>query len=205
MNAKKQKKQKDPLNQLIKAATPEIIGKLIKELALGRSEIRRKCFEFLKEHAALTQDDLAVSRAEAMMALWLELEPDLAELDEYGGGSYAVENHVGSLLYELAEELGKESIPSESHKALLDEVLEYIESGNSGMDDALYEVAYAACYNEDDLRDLAQRFEATGQNWPIDNARRIYRDIGDHDKYLELRFLKMEYAGDYYDYGWKSV
>ena len=199
MNAKKRKKQKEPLNQLIKAATPEILGKLIKELALGRPEIRRKCFEFLKEYAPLTQDDLAVSRAEEMMSLWLELEPDLAELDEYGGGNYTVENHVGSLLYELEEKLRKKNIPLESRRALLDEVLVYIESGNAGMDDALYEVASAACYNEDDLRDLAQRFEAIGSNWPIDHARRIYRDIGDHDKYLELRFLKMEYGGDYYE------
>ncbi len=184
---------------MIKAATPEILGKLIKELALGRPEIRRKCFEFLKEYAPLTQDDLAVCRAEEIMSLWLELEPDLAELDEYGGGNYTVENHVGSLLYELEEKLRKENIPLESRRALLDEVLVYIESGNAGMDDALYEVAYAACYNEDDLRDLAQRFEAIGSNWPIDHARRIYRDIGDHDKYLELRFLKMEYGDDYYE------
>ena len=36
--------RKDPLDQLIKAAGPEILGKLIKELALARPEIRRECY-----------------------------------------------------------------------------------------------------------------------------------------------------------------
>ena len=67
------------------------------------------------------------------------------------------------------------------------------------MDDAIYDVAYAACYDNEDLRDLAERFEAIGREWPIDHARRIYRDIGDHEKYLELRLLKMKYGGDYHD------
>ena len=50
-----------------------------------------------------------------------------------------------------------------------------------------------------DLRDLAERFEDIGRDWPLDHARRIYREIGDNNKYLELRSLKMEYGLDYYD------
>jgi hypothetical protein len=91
MNTKKVAEREDPLDQLIKAADPEILGKLIKELALTRPEIRRECFEFLKDHVTLTPDEKSVSSAEAMFALWMELEPDLAELDEYGGGDYGVE------------------------------------------------------------------------------------------------------------------
>jgi len=36
-------------------------------------------------------------------------------------------------------------------------------------------------------------------DWKIDNARRIYRRIGDRDKYLELRSGHMEYGADYHD------
>jgi tetratricopeptide (TPR) repeat protein len=75
------------------------------------------------------------------------------------------------------------------------------------MDDALYDVAYAACYDKEDLRDLAERFEAIGRDWPIDHARRIYRKIGDHQKYLELRSHRMKYGDDYHDlavFYWKT-
>ena len=64
---------------------------------------------------------------------------------------------------------------------------EWFNSGNAGMDDAFYD---AACYTQEDLRALAEHFEALGRDWPLDHARRIYREIGDHEKYLELRLLK---------------
>ena len=199
MNTKRRKNRKDPLDKLIKAATPEVLGKLVKELALSRPETRRECFEFLKKHVTLTPEQSAISEGEALFALWNELEFDLSELDEYGGGDYSVENHVGMLLYDLSEKLLKKEVPQEYRRELLDKVLPYIQSGNAGLDDALYEVAYTACYNKKDLRDLAERFEDIGRNWPLDHARRIYREIGDNNKYLELRLLKMEYGLDYYD------
>jgi hypothetical protein len=77
MNTKKKERRKDPLDQLIKAAPPEILGKLIKELALARPEIRRECFEFLKDHVILTPDEESVFGTEAMFALWMELEPTI--------------------------------------------------------------------------------------------------------------------------------
>ena len=199
MNTKKKEKRKDPLDQLIKGAGSEILGKLIKELAAARPEIRRECFEFLKDHVSLTPDDESVSAGEAIFSIWMELEPDLSDLDEYGGGDYDLGDHVGELLYDLSKALQKIKIPHGYRQELLDEVLPYIRSGNAGMDDALYEVAYAACYDNEDLRDLAGRFEAIGRDWPVDHARRIYREIGDHDKYLELRFQKMKYGADYHD------
>jgi len=193
------KKQKDPLEGLIEAANPDILGKLIKELASDRPEIRRECFEFLKECVTLSPDEEASTEAEALFALWWELEPDLSELDEYGGGDYDLDDHVCDLLYELSKRLQKNKIPREYRQELLDEVLPYIHSGNAGLDDTLYEVAYAACYDEEDLRDLAARFEEIGRDWPIDHARRIYRKIGDHKKYLELRSHRMKYGVDYHD------
>jgi tetratricopeptide (TPR) repeat protein len=199
MKAKKMKKRKDPLEGLIEAASPEILGKLIKELASDRPEIRRESFEFLKGHVTLAPEEDAVSDSEALFALWWELEPDLSELDEYGGGDYDLANHVGELLYELSKGLQEKKIPCEHRRELLDEVLPYIQSGNAGLDDALYDVAYSACYDEEDFRDLAERFEAIGRDWPINRARRIYRNIGDHKKYLELRSRSMKYGADYHD------
>ncbi|MDO9528618.1 MAG: hypothetical protein Q7J27_05585 [Syntrophales bacterium] len=199
MNAKKREKRQDPLDQLIKAAAPDILGNLVTKLALTRPEIRRECFEFLKDHVTLSPDEKSVSSGEAMLALWMELEPDLSDMNEYGGGDYGTVDHVSGLLYDLTEMLQEDRIPREYRQELLDDILTYIHSGNAGMDDQLYEVAYATCYDEDDQRDLAERFEAIGSDWPRDHARRIYRKIGDHKKYMELRSLKMEYGGDYHD------
>jgi len=95
-----------------------------------------------------------------------------------------------------AEESGRLARLTEAVERLLDE------DGRlsfAGMDDALYDVAYAACRDDEDLRDLAERFEALGQDWPIDHARRIYRRLGDREKYLRLRLRRMQYGADYQD------
>jgi len=137
--------------------------------------------------------------AGAIHALWSTIEPDLAELDAYGGGDYDMQDHVADLLCDLEKRLQANPIPRDDRRDLLDEVLPFIESGNAGMDDALYDVAYAACYDDSDLRDLAERFEALLEDWPVDNARRIYRRLGDRENYLRLRRERMEYGADYHE------
>ena len=114
---------------------------------------------------------------------------------------------MAELLDQIQTQLDLKKVRLDDRREILDKVLPYIESGNAGMDDMLYEVAYAACYDDADLRGLAEAFEAMQGDWKVDNARRIYRRIGDRDKYLELRTRHMEYGADYHDlatFYWES-
>jgi hypothetical protein len=193
------KKQVRNLDDLIDVADASIVRQLVKQLAAGRPDVRRECVEFIQGKTAVSPNARAQVEAEVVFALWDELEPDLAELDELGGGPRDVEYKVGDLLGEITAKLDKTAIPRDHRRALLDEVLPYIKSSNSGMVDSLYEVAYAACRDDEDLRDFAQQLEALAQDWPSDHARRIYRQIGDRQKYLALRSQRMKYGGDYHD------
>jgi hypothetical protein len=142
-----------------------------------------------------------------VLDLWDELRPDLRELDDYGGGDYDTEYYVAELLDQIRTQLNSKKVKSDYRCEILDQVLPYIESGNSGMDDMLYEVAYAACYDDSELRRLAEAFEAMEDEWKVGLARDIYRRIGDQDKYLELRFQKMIYGLDFFDlatFYWES-
>jgi hypothetical protein len=192
-------KFEDPLVRLVSLAGGDILRGLILELAGGEPEVRRKCFEYLKKHVALPEDEQGEAEGEALLALRMELEADLSELDEYGGGDRRTEDHVDTLLSELTQMLQKGKAPRDYRRQLLDEVIPYIKSGNAGMDDALYDVAYATCRDKEDWRNLAVCFEAIGKEWPQDHARRIYRKIGDHEDYLRLRALKMKYGLDFHD------
>lgn len=189
----------DALGRLIRVADAPVLAGLVRQLAGLSPEVQRACFEYLGTHVTMTSDLLKEAAAGAVFALWSEIEPDLAELDDYGGGDDETRDDVGSLLYELATKLQKDSVPRADRRALLDKVLPYIRSGNAGMDDFLYDVAYAACRDDEDWRDLAERFESLGQDWPIDHARRIYRRLGDREKYLALRNRRMKYGADYHD------
>ena len=190
---------KDPLINMLNAATKNDLIELVKELIEHNLSMRRICIDNLKEKVTVSSSIQNSAESSTALSLWYEIEPELSELDEYGGGDYSTEEDVGEGLYQLAEKLKEINLTEEDREELLDEVLSYIKSGNAGMDDSLYDITYAACKNDDDLRELAERFEDLKRDWPIAHARRIYRKIGDHKKYLELRSLKMHYGADYYD------
>ena len=199
MAKKKRNRNEDPLARLVSDAERDVLGDLILELAAEGPDIRRKCLDYMKKHAVLSTDQEGEAEGEALMDLWMELEADLSELDEYGGGDHRTEDHVSKLLYELQERLKAGTAPRDYRRRLLDEVIPYIKSGNAGMDDELYGVAYSTCRDEEDWRNFAECLEDTGREWPLDHARRIYRQIGDDEDYLRLRALKMKYGGDFYD------
>jgi hypothetical protein len=204
----RKKKQDDVLATLLEAAPPRTVLELVVRLAATRPDVRRECFDYLKKHVTLSAQQKKQSAGEVLLALWSELAPDLDELDEYGGGDYGLEDHVATLLYEIEQKLSKRNkIEAVFRHELLDNVLPYIESGNAGLDDALYDVAYATCYDDNDLRTLAEAFERMPGDWKTEHARRIYRKLGDQDKYLELRNRKMVYGADYDDlasFYWKT-
>jgi hypothetical protein len=196
--AKKPKKG-DALTELLSAASHKVLSQLIVELATEFPDVRRECFDFLKSQVSVSEALVQRSEGEAVLALWSELAPDLEELDEYGGGDYATSDHVADLLYQVQKRLDSQKVDADSRQELLDAALPFIESGNAGLDDMLYDVAYATCYDDDDLRSLAQDFEAMKGEWKTAHARRIYRRLGDRDKYLEVRAQQMEYGADYHD------
>ncbi len=204
--AKKTKKG-DTLTDLLAVAPHKVLSELILGLATEFPEVRRECFDFLKSHVSISQSLEKRSEGEVILALWYELAPDLEDLDNYGGGDYATEDLVAELLDQIRKRLDTKNVDNESRHEILNLVLPYITSGNAGMDDMLYEIAYAACYDNNDLRGLAKAFEAMSGEWKVKHARDIYRRIGDRGKYLELRARHMEYGADYHDlatYYWDS-
>ena len=193
------RKQNDPLATLLETASKAKLVDLLVHVASSRPAVRHECLDYLTRHAALSHNQKKQSEGEKVLALWTELAPDLDELDAYGGGDDDADFHVSNLLQEITRVLSQKKIEAAYRQQLLDNVLPYIESGNAGLDDNLYDVAYAACYTDDDWRALAEAFESMGGDWKLDHARRIYRRLGNRKKYLELRERKLATGTDYFD------
>ena len=157
------RKQDDPLAALLKTATKEKLVDLLVLVASSRPAVRHEYLNYLTRHIALSHSQKKQSEGEKLLALWAELAPDLDELDTYGGGDYEAAFQVSSLLQEIAQALSRKKIETADRQQLLDNVLPYIESGNAGLDDDLYGVAYAACYTDDDWRALAEALETMGE------------------------------------------
>ena len=189
----------DPLKSMLKAATREDLIALLLEIAGENLTIRRHCIDYLKRTVKIDLSTHRSAESSAALTLWYEVEPELSELDEYGGADYDTIDAVDEVLHQLMEVLEELTLDEEDREDLLDEVISYIKSGNAGMDDILYDIAYATCKNDGDLRELAKRFENLDQHWPLEHARQIYRRIGDRKQYLELRNKRLHYGMDYYD------
>ncbi|MDY0038859.1 MAG: hypothetical protein RBS57_00990 [Desulforhabdus sp.] len=192
-------KKRDALSELLAAASHKVLSELISELANEIPDVRRACFDFLKSHVSVSKALEKRSEGEAILILWSELAPDLEELDMYGGGDYATQVLVAELLDQIRKRLESKGVDADHRREFLDLVLPFIESGNAGMDDMLDDVAHAACYDDGDLRRLAQAYEAMNNEWKTGLARAIYRRLGDRDKYLELRTVRMANGADYHD------
>jgi len=196
-----------PFDKLLNAATKEQLINLVHDLALDELSVQRKCLDYLHERvetSASVHDEVETS---SILLLWQEIDGDLSELDAYGGGYYDVVENVADGLYQLESMLKKSDLSEEDWDELCGEILNYIKSGNAGMDDALYDVVYAMCKTDNQWLELAGQFEALQDDWPRDHAMRIYRKLGQRDKYLELRALKMRFGLDYYDladFYWES-
>jgi hypothetical protein len=197
--AKSKTKKDTALAELIAAAPAKALSELILNLAENDPEIRRECFDYLKKNTAVSKILKRQSEGEAIMSIWAELLPVLEDLDAYGGGPYGAEESVWELLYEITKRLTSKKVDETYRREILDAVLPFIKSGNSGAGDALDELAYAACYSAAELRYLAESLEAMHNDWQTRNARNIYRQIRDHDKYLELRLKDMKVGADYHD------
>ena len=102
--AKKPKKA-DALVELLAAASSEVLTDLILELAAERPDVRRECFNFLKSHVSVSKALKKRSESKIALSLWSELAPDLNELDSYGGGDYATEDHAADLLDQIRTQL----------------------------------------------------------------------------------------------------
>ena len=189
----------DPLKSMLKAATREDLIALLLEIAGENLTIRRHCIDYLKGTVKIDLSTHRSAESSAALTLWYEVEPELSELDEYGGADYDTIDAVDAVLHQLMEVLEELTLDEEDREDLLDEVISYIKSGNAGMDDILYDIASATCKNDGDLRELAKRFENLDQHWPLEHARQIYRRIGDRKQYLELRNKCLHYGMDYYD------
>jgi hypothetical protein len=203
----KKHKQNDPLAAFLETAPKAKLVDLIVRVTASRPAVRRECLDYLNRHIALSPSRKKQSEGEKLLAMWTELAPELDELDAYGGGDYDADFRVSSLLQEIAQALSRKKIETAYRQQLLDSILPYIESGNAGLDDDLYDVAHAACYTDDDWRALAEAFENMGGDWKLDHARRIYRRLGDREKFLELRQRKLATGTDYFDladFHWKA-
>lgn len=182
---------------LVDAAEAKTLRELLIHLATSYPDIQRDCIDFLVN---ATPVDPAVQRraaSEVAFSLWAEVELNLGRLIACGFDEEA-EDRAATLIADLTERAEGGLLSRNDRRALLTDVVSSLDSDNAALDDALLALAHAACYDNDDLRNLAGLLEKL-DFWYVDHACRIYRQIGDRRNFLRLRTEQLQDGGDYHD------
>lgn len=150
-----------------------------------------------KKGNTLKSEDYATVIINQLEHHWNRASEIIDEFNEYGGGPEEEEEIACDELEKMMEILETEEIPWEPRKEMLEEVLDFVGSDNSGFSDMLTDVADSLCRTKEEkvyLADwLSQGSSSCYGNW----ASEIYRACGEDGKYLESKKANLNCSWDY--------
>lgn len=166
---------------------------------LGRSQLAEEAFlEYCKEKETDTKtDNYNIIIEKQIKQHWANAKKIIEEFDMYGGGSETDEDDA---YYELKrmEELFKENnMLWTLRKSILDEMLEFVKSDNSGFTDDLMDIAVTLCEQKEENLYLADFLNKYSNSYYQRLAGKIFLDNGEEEKFLKNKIANLEYASDY--------
>lgn len=161
----------------------------------GNEEAKLDFLEYCQSHAFEGSRSMV---AENQVELhWESAAMIIGEFDLYGGGDEADEDVVMHHLDEITELVKNNQISWEIRKLILDDLMNYIASDNSGFTDSLIDLALVICSGKEENYYLAERLEKCGSSYYTGIAARIFLKIGEDKRFIENKVANLKYGSDY--------
>ena len=128
---------------------------------------------------------------------WGKAADIIYEFDMYGGGCESDEENAYYELERFEEILRDNAISWEIRKSVLDEMLKFVASDNSGFTDNLVDIAQIMCTNKQENMYLADYLEKYGNFYYKRVAERMFLNNGENERFIESKKKNMEYGSDY--------
>ncbi|MCM1119650.1 MAG: hypothetical protein NC543_09855 [bacterium] len=189
---------KNTVRQLIEQYTREELLELVEYLADSDRAVRQKLLDFCqRKEKGAESDKFSLIVEEQIGIYWSNAKEIIAEFDRYGGGPEWEEETVYEELEKMAGLFKEHQIPWAVRRQVLDEMLPFVASDNSGFTDCLVDVASDLCIAREEKIYLADFLAQKGNSYYQDVAARIYREFGEDAKFLEHQKAHLEYGEDY--------
>lgn len=133
---------------------------------------------------------------------WQKARRIIAQFDQYGGGPDAEEATAYDEL-RVMQDLQKETAEDSDRaswrvrKEILDEMLKFIASDNSGFTDELVDTALVLCSEKEEMFYVADFLAKRGNSYYRGVAARMYLQAGEDEKYLECKKANLMFGSDY--------
>jgi uncharacterized Zn finger protein len=130
--------------------------------------------------------------------LWAAADAAISELNAYGMYDDPLEDFAIEALESLVEMLTENTSLHELKARIIDELMAYYISGNSGLVDFMYETASALCSEDSDCQIMIEHLKRSGSSYHQGLLARWYAAIGDTDAQRTTLESKLEYGMDYW-------
>ncbi len=129
---------------------------------------------------------------------WNKASEIIEEFDMYGGG---LESDEEEACYELDAMVKmfeeNDELSWLVRKEILDQMLRFVASDNSGFTDYLMDIAHMMCTNKHENIYLADFLIEHGNSYYRGIAARLYLQNGEEEKFVESKKANLEYGSDY--------
>lgn len=150
-----------------------------------------------KKAADVNTDNHTLIIESKMRQYWKKAAQIIEEFDMYGGGPEADEDVAYTALEEMAKLLEDNEVSWIVRKEILDEMLGFVSSDNSGFTDYLMDIAVIMCINRQESIYLADFLIENANSYYRGLAAKIYLENGEEQKFIESKKANLHYGSDY--------
>ncbi|MDE5893828.1 MAG: hypothetical protein K2H45_12985 [Acetatifactor sp.] len=165
----------------------------------GRSEnAQQVLLDFCQKEGESTKpDNHALIIEKQIDRHWSRAKGIIADFDCYGGGPEWDEENAYDELEKMTQLMINNEVSWAVRKKVLDEMLAFVASDNSGFTDSLVDIAVELCKGKEEKIYLADFLAQHGNSYYRGFASTIYRECGEDAKFLKNQKAHLEYAEDY--------
>lgn len=128
---------------------------------------------------------------------WKNAAQIIQEFDSYGGGPESDEDDACYELEAMSKLLEDNEVSWIVRKEILDQMLHFVASDNSGFTDYLVDIAVMMCTNKQENLYLADFLIENASSYYRKIASNIYLQNGEEQKFIESKKANLEYGSDY--------
>lgn len=150
-----------------------------------------------KKEADVKTDNHTLIIESKIRQYWKNAAQIIEEFDMYGGGPESDEDDACSMLENMMKLLEDNEVSWIVRKQILDEMLGFAASDNSGFTDYLMDIAVIMCTNKQENIYLADFLVQNANSYYRGLAAKIYLENGEEQKFIESKKANLHYGSDY--------
>ena len=189
---------KKTINRLIGKFDKKQLQELIAYIVSVNESAQESLLDYCeKKEKDIKTDNHALILESKIRQYWKNASGIIEEFDMYGGGPESDEDEAYGMLGDMMKLLEDNEVSWIVRKEILDEMLDFVASDNSGFTDYLMDIALIMCTNKQENIYLADFLIENATSYYRGLAAKIYLENGEEQKFVESKKANLQYGSDY--------